>query len=104
MRQVSKHKRSRRLAVAVVLAVSVCLGILLSGLDGSSARAHAASQGNGRKVADDLRDQVNKSQPGGRVRVIVQPSGSWGGALDTALKGQNASVKASFKNFSARVV
>jgi subtilisin family serine protease len=104
MRHASQHKRSRRLA-AVVLAVLLCLGILLSGLHGTQPRARAESGESGKqKVASDLHDRVNKSHAGDRVSVIVQPAGSWSGALDTTLRGAGANVKGSFKNFAAHSV
>src|ERR1700758_2304398 len=103
MRQANSHKRMSSLA-AVGLVISLCLGIILSGL-GAQPRAHAApSRPHGQKIAPDLRKQVDSTLPLGRIRVIVQPSGGWGSALDSTLKGEGASVKGSFTNFTARSV
>src|ERR1700759_4835599 len=107
MRKANSHERFRRFA-AVGLAVSLCLGILLSGLHGAQRFTHAAlnapTHGRGKKIANDLHNQVSNTLPFARVRVIVQPTSSWGNSLDTTLKGEGASVKGPFKNFTARSV
>src|SRR5947208_2541483 len=91
---------------AAGLALSLCLGILLSGIHGTWTQAAPKHGGraHGAKLAADLRKMLKDGSRDGRVRVIVQPAGAWSGGLDSELKDRGASVKGSFKNFASRAV
>src|ERR1043166_7344752 len=106
-----KQRKSSNLIARVAasaVALSLCLGILLSNVALTSTRAHAERKherhAHGSKLATDLQKKLAGTPRSSRVRVIVQPTGSWGGELDNELKGKGASVKGSFKNFPSRVV
>src|SRR2546423_11535514 len=105
MTQSKSLKRTPRFAAAG-LALSLCLGILMSGIHGTWTQAAPKHGGraHGAKLAADLQRTLKDGSHDGRVRVIVEPAGAWSGGLDSELKQQGASVKGSFKNFAARAV
>ena len=91
--------RAPRLFTRVALALIVCLSS--SVIVSTHSSAHIAHVRD--KVSKDLRARMQQAG-GARVNVIVQPSGTWNSSLDSAVKGNNGSVKHSFRNFSHRVV
>ncbi|MCA1634500.1 MAG: S8 family serine peptidase [Acidobacteria bacterium] len=103
MKKLKSHSSIRR-RVALALAISLCLGIMVCDRSSMLRRAHAGTA-NKNKVGADLRKKVRDSLLGeDQLSIIIQPKGSWNKNLDADLKGKGASVGGALKNFAARSV
>lgn len=91
-------KKTRRTKItsfltAGAIALALAVGIFITG----NVRAQSGNVPS--KVADNLKDKVNKSNANDRVDVIIQSSSGWNSTLDSAVTGNSGSVSRSYSNF-----
>src|SRR5918911_917992 len=107
-----KYSHAPRIFASLMLVFCLCASLLISSTasaeKGSNSTSSSSSGGSTtsnskRKVGADLEKKAH-DMPNTFVKVIVQPTSSWTSSLDTDLKSRGATIKAAFKNLTARSV
>src|ERR1041384_5603520 len=94
----------KRATSLLALALSLSLLAVAPLATPSRAQSLLALANPANKTSAEIVRKVNDGHGADRVRVVVQPKGSWSGDLDTALAGVGASDVRLFENFNFRVV
>ncbi|MCA1593293.1 MAG: S8 family serine peptidase [Acidobacteria bacterium] len=104
-KDVEMRKQKLNVWLTCVMAVSLIVPIISGGFGTNNVKAGSVTKKLPHaKLSKDLLEHVHNARGYERVRVIVQPSYSWGKAHDEAIQAHGGDVKQQFGNLEERVV